>query len=682
MYFGYLLSIFLYTLAVNNRAVARRVKIHRLSSGIDEFEVQDDSRDSICTKPEKATEFCAKHGAISVHNTRSCSNHEETLHCRCNSTKSTFLLHEGKCVNNENVTARFLHGGIPVCKFHVAVQNGRNHPRCERSPVSTLSTNVTIPRHYSLCTAKDSEEVFNCKIDLKNLLFNKAGRWRQLWRLDPRAQQETTIKGLLHKLISNASRYSGLILSLQATCLVKSQLSVRLRGQPPYDKLQSCLLLKVSGSRSWPLKPHQMSFTQSNQMNSELSVNQSRHQNKTDLELERNITIVSQATTQPSPTTSPVVEIATDKVEIRRTDNASLYKKLIYFMIGAFLGILWTPISIYFVFECASQRLKIRRRKRRRRSTGNPTYERGPDTSLVLMPMTAVNLSGSPVSSVSPYAHVYQPLVENTRPHSVNGYNNVYESLRSVRNNPELRRLSYSMYQDLMRANRVTSSGSNSSYQTMFTPAETTARDSLNSCSTPNYVNVPPAVLDVQCDLKTARDTLKQRSVSEILDEEECPLDETSASNLTVTCQSSSSSTLQDEDRSDRADGFELVAHSSSSLSLTSLTFYEEDDDISVESDQKGLESDSVVNFDSNEGDCRQHKIVENCDNTSSELDTVCDDLHDSTSDCRLSGLEIIIDSDCSECDSALEDVIDETETQSPSQPFYYVLEGPNPSEM
>lgn len=297
------------------------------------------------------------------------------------------------------------------------------------------------------------------------------------------------------------------------------------------------------------------------------------------------------------------------------------------------------------------------------------------------MPMSAVNLSGSPVSSISPYANVYQPLVENTRPHSVNGYNNVYESLRSVRNNPELRRLSHSMYQDLMRTNRVTSSGSNASYQTMFTPAETTARDSLNCSSASNYVNVPSAVLDAQCDLKTARETLKQRSVSEILDEEECPFDETSASNLTVTCQSSSSSTLQDEDRSDRAVGIELDAHSSSSLSLTSLKFYEEDDDISVENDQKGLESDSEVNFDSNEEDCHQHKIAENGDNTSSELDTVCDDLHDSTSDCRLSGLEIVIDSDCTEYDSALEEVIDETETQSPSQRFYYVLEGPNPSE-
>ena len=112
MYLGYLLFIFLYTLSVNSGTAARRGKVHRLPNGLDKFEVLDDNRDSICTEPQKATEFCAKHGAVSVHNTRSCSDHEETLQCRCNSTRITFLLHEGKCVNNENVT-RFLHGGNP-----------------------------------------------------------------------------------------------------------------------------------------------------------------------------------------------------------------------------------------------------------------------------------------------------------------------------------------------------------------------------------------------------------------------------------------------------------------------------------------------------------------------------------------------------------------------------------------
>lgn len=109
MYFGYVLFILLYIITVNNRAVARRVKVHRFPSGIDEFEVTDGNK-NICTAPEKAKEFCAKHGAINVQNTGECSDHERTIHCRCNSTKSTFLLHEERCVNNENIT-RYIHGG-------------------------------------------------------------------------------------------------------------------------------------------------------------------------------------------------------------------------------------------------------------------------------------------------------------------------------------------------------------------------------------------------------------------------------------------------------------------------------------------------------------------------------------------------------------------------------------------
>lgn len=111
MYFDNLLFVFLYAFLVRCESVARRVKVYRLPSGIDKFEVLDDNMNSICTEIKRAKEFCANHGAINVQNTGSCSNHEETLQCRCNSTKSTFLLHEGRCVNNHNIT-RLLHGGI------------------------------------------------------------------------------------------------------------------------------------------------------------------------------------------------------------------------------------------------------------------------------------------------------------------------------------------------------------------------------------------------------------------------------------------------------------------------------------------------------------------------------------------------------------------------------------------
>jgi len=414
-------------------------------------------------------------------------------------------------------------------------------------------------------------------------------------------------------------------------------------------------------------------------MNFELAVNQSRHhnerQNKTDSG--GNTTVIARPTIQQSPTTLSTVELVTDKVEIHKADSASLYKQLIYFMIGAFLGILWTPITIYFVFQCASRHTRLRTRRkmkkaqRRRRSTGNPTYERGPDTSLVLMPMAAVNLSGSPVSAVSPYADVYQPLVENTRPHSINIYNNLYESLGRLRDNPELRRFSHSLYQDLTRAN-ATTSGLNSTYQKVFTPGVTTATVSLNSSPGPVYVNISVGASHEQGDSGTTRKNQGLQCSPELLHNEECTVVGTTSSVLTVRCQSTATSSQEDEGRA-----VESVAHSSSLLSLSSLTFYEEDD-TSVVNDQIGLESDFVVEDDSCEGD-EQHKKVDTIDNMSSESDTARDSLHDSTSECRLSGLEIIIDSDCSECGSELEDAIDETQTQS--QPFYYVLEGPNPTE-
>ena len=306
--------------------------------------------------------------------------------------------------------------------------------------------------------------------------------------------------------------------------------------------------------------------------------------------------------------------------------------------------------------------------------TGNPTYERGPDTSLVLMPMAAVNLSGSPVSVVSPYTDVYQPLVENTRPQSVNGYNNLYESLGRLRENPELRRFSYSLYQDLTRAN-ATTSGLNTTYQKVFATIEATAIVPLNSLPGPVYVNVSVGTSHEQGALGTTRKNQGLQCSIEPLHDEECASVDTTASDSAATGQSTATSSQEEEGRAVEIDS---VARSSSMISLSSLAFYEEED-TSVENVQIGLESDSVVEDNSSEGDEQQCKAVDTSDNTSSQSDTAHDTLHDNTSECRLSGLEITIDSDCSECGSELEDAIDETQTQS--QPFYYVLEGPDPTE-
>lgn len=109
MHFG-LLQLVLLLFTVANRSLARKIRVDRLPNGIDHFEALDDDKESICTTTDKATEFCAKHGAISVRNIRACPGHEASLHCRCNSTKSTFLLHVERCVKEENVS-RYLQGG-------------------------------------------------------------------------------------------------------------------------------------------------------------------------------------------------------------------------------------------------------------------------------------------------------------------------------------------------------------------------------------------------------------------------------------------------------------------------------------------------------------------------------------------------------------------------------------------
>ena len=70
--------------------------------------------------------------------------------------------------------------------------------------MSTLSTKITETRRYSLCTAQAVEEVFNCKIDINKSIYNKAGRWRRLWGMDPSGQslgaKENTVDGILQKV--------------------------------------------------------------------------------------------------------------------------------------------------------------------------------------------------------------------------------------------------------------------------------------------------------------------------------------------------------------------------------------------------------------------------------------------------------------------------------------------------
>ena len=300
--------------------------------------------------------------------------------------------------------------------------------------------------------------------------------------------------------------------------------------------------------------------------------------------------------------------------------------------------------------------------------SGNPTYERGPDTSLVLMPTAAVNPAASPVSVVSPYATVYQPLVQNTRPHSVTGCNNMYESLGRLRENPDLRRFSDSLYQDLTRVNAPTSS-SNAVYQRVSLPVEATATVSFNSSPGPIYADVSSGVSQEQGDFRTTGNNQGLQCSPELL-HDKFAVGNTTPNELNVRCQSTATSSQEEEQNAEEIDS---RVRSSSSLSLSSLAFYEEDD-TSVGNDQRVFEEDS------NEGDEQQQKTVDTIDNTSCEPDTAHDSLHDSISECRLSGLEFIIDSGSSDCGSDHEDTIDEMQTQS--HPFYFVLEHPDLTEI
>lgn len=110
MNLSYLLFIFIHSFSADNPAKAQRIQVNRLSSGVDEFEVLNDDGKGLCTESKTVEEFCVERGAISVQNTISCLDFKEKVHCRCISSKPTFLRQKRKCVNNRNVTRHF-HGG-------------------------------------------------------------------------------------------------------------------------------------------------------------------------------------------------------------------------------------------------------------------------------------------------------------------------------------------------------------------------------------------------------------------------------------------------------------------------------------------------------------------------------------------------------------------------------------------
>ena len=333
--------------------------------------------------------------------------------------------------------------------------------------------------------------------------------------------------------------------------------------------------------------------------------------------------------------------------------------------------------------------------------TGNPTYERGLDNSLDLTPVTAVNHSDPSPYAVIPCDQPYQPIVENTRSDSANGGNNLYETLKSLRGSMRgsllPRRVSYTLYQDLNGAT-PRPSGANHPYQNVELLSETpvTTSDSATNesdVSTPANSNVhhgcdstplrskrrlrcrsePSGSKGISLHRASTKNSnksnfysldSKQRDIklmdskqvllleTRALDGEKgLPVDETKVGVVTGTCHSNSSSSLQE---TESFVGSDFVTQSSS-LSSSPQNFDAEDRGENEEASDSSVEA---------------QQELDKLRTISSEGDTIHDSSNDRSSEYRLSDLEIVIDSDCSEYD----------ETENQSDPFYYVLEGPNPT--
>ena len=96
------LSIILCLLSTNESTAGRRLKISLLHNGTDEFILTDIKG----RKVQCATEgqnFCAKHGAKSVDVNGTCPQNQETLYCRCSSTKPTFSLQKERCLKDLDI---------------------------------------------------------------------------------------------------------------------------------------------------------------------------------------------------------------------------------------------------------------------------------------------------------------------------------------------------------------------------------------------------------------------------------------------------------------------------------------------------------------------------------------------------------------------------------------------------
>lgn len=571
------------------------------------------------------------------------------------------------------------------CKNRLVIQDGGIHDAfrsCKKSPVPTLLTNTSDTRRFSVCKEHASQEVVSCTLDVGNSLYFLHGRWRKMWKLGPRKNEsrESSLEKILIKLPSNISKWKGLFVHLATNCVVHSEISLRLRGQPPDENIQACLLLKISGSISWKLESYQMNFTQTILRKSVFF-----DHNKT-LGKNEFPGMVSIAT-QRIPTSSIHV---TSKVDEARTDSAWGWPSN---FLGAFYGVVVVLIVIITCWLAREEHLRRKKgldrtgskRPKRRYTVGNPTYERGRDNSLDLTPISIVNHLDP-----SPYAVVYQPTMDNARPspHSTGaGCNNFYDTLKSVSENVLPRRASYKV----SRSSKGTAtgfSGAESLYQSVDELEGKNTGNGMSESVLASFANSNRS----QCSLTTFHPREKPRSHSEgISVQKKSEKKESDEINLVCVNANGQSCFKLEEGKqrpqketkgSDGGKGVSQDATTAGNLTSRCQPYRLS----SQQEDERVVENDLVTNFPSspsptpklNERDYLEHERTRGSNRDPQQEGNIARDasyasnrIHDSLNH-GLSDLEFVIDTDCSERD--------ETEDQSNrADPFYHVLEGPDP---
>lgn len=292
--------------------------------------------------------------------------------------------------------------------------------------------------------------------------------------------------------------------------------------------------------------------------------------------------------------------------------------------------------------------------------------------------------------------------MENTRPHNENGSDNIYETLKSVKENSLLRRASYSLNQSL---NRTTTrpSVAVSPYQNveLFSETQMTSFGPLTEGS--DFASGPKSSAQCECNSTPVHSTHSLRSLSEVSGNEGIALNGTRTENCVSVASNSNRSSLDSNEKRD------LHLVESKQRPEMKSRVPEEDKGLPVDKTEVGHfivtcpsnwsswrqkeesfiggkfvphfsslpltpEEFQVGNFKENseasEASKAVHQTSDSGKNISFEGGTICDSLNDRLSDCHLSDLEFVEDSDCSEYD----------ETENRSDRFYYVLEGPDPT--